>query len=237
MPLTLSRPLTEDGRMRWLRANAFWVLVAATVATFLVALAWGSADLRLTGSLLATVVVVALTRWAVLELRAWGARPVALAPVVALGILAIALQIAPLVLSMDWVRGTLIVIAWGGILLAYVAPEKVVSITGGPRPEWSLLRESAALAKDVRGMTDEEFAASEQVITARVRDLDRYRTPHTTDYIDVYQRLSLADEPLDAKQVQAARLAELERGLLRSLGSRPAWATELGGNRPTAEGA
>jgi len=213
------------------------VLVAVTVATFLVALSWGSADLRLTGSLLATVVVVVLTRWAVVELRAWGARPIAVAVVVALGILAIALQIAPLVLSMDWVRGSLIVIAWGGILLGYVAPEKVVSITGGPRPAWSLLRECAALARDVRGMTDEEFAASEEIITSRVRGLDRYRTPQTTDYIDAYQRLSLADESIEAKEQQAARLAERERALLRSLGPRPAWATELGGSTPTAEGA
>jgi hypothetical protein len=223
--------------MRWLRANAFWVLVAATVATFLVALSWGSADLRLTGSLLATVVVVVLTRWAVLELRAWGARPLAVVAVVALGILAIALQIAPLVLSMDWVRGSLIVIAWGGILLAYVAPERVVSIAGGPRPEWALLRECAALGKDVRSMSDEEFAAAGEAITARLRALDRYRTPHTSAYIDTFQRLNLEDEPIEAKEQQAVRLAELERELLRTLGPRPAWAVELGGGTPTAEGA
>jgi len=223
--------------MRWLRANAFWVLVAATVGTFLVALSWGSADLRLTGSLLATVVVVVLTRWAVVELRAWGARPVAVALVVALGILAIALQVAPLVLSMDWVRGSLIVLAWGGLLLSYVAPEKVVSVAGGPRPEWSLLRECAVLGKDVRGMTDEEFAASGDAITARLHGLDRYRTPRTAAFIDTFQRLNLEDEPIEAKQQQAARLAELEGELLRALGPRPAWAVELGGGTPTAEGA
>jgi hypothetical protein len=233
-PLTLATRLVEHRRMRWLRADAFWVLVAATVATFTAALWTQSAPLRLIGSLLATLVVVVLTRWAIIELRRWGARPTAVAVVALLGLLAVALQIVPLVLTMDWIRASLIVVAWGGLLVGYVAPELVVRLTGGPRAAWSLLRERAALGNDVRRMTDAEFAAAGDVITARVQALDRYRTPTTNEYIDVFQRLSLADEPVEAKRQQAARLAEMERELLRSLGPSPAWAAELGAGAPAA---
>ena len=62
-----------------------------------------------------------------------------------------------------------------------------------------------------------------------VAHADRYRTPATSEYIDAFQRLSLADEPIDVKQEQAARLSELERDLLRSLGPSPAWTAELDG--------
>ena len=218
--------------MRRLGADAFWLLVAATVATYTAALWTQSSLLRVVGSLLATLVVVVLTRWAIVELRRWGARPAAVVLVATLGVLAVALQIAPLVLEMDWVRASLIVVAWGGLLIGYVSPELVVRVTGGPRAAWSLLRERAVLWNDVRNLTDEQFAAAGDAIAARVRGLDRYRTPQTTAYIDAFQRLALADEPAEAKEQQAARLSELESELMRSLGPSPAWTAELGGAVP-----
>ena len=90
--------------MRWLRANSFTVLITITVALFMASLTWQSSPLHLVASLLVAVTVVFLTRWAVTAIRAWGARPAAIAGVLALAALALAMQVLPLIVEMGWIR-------------------------------------------------------------------------------------------------------------------------------------
>lgn len=213
--------------MRWLRANSVPLLLVATVATFMAALTWQSSPLHLVASVIVSVVVVVLTRSAITGLRAWGARPIAIVGVVALAGLALAIQVVPLVIEMGWARSVVIFVAWAGLLLAVVEPSSIVRVSGGPRAEWSLLRERAALWHDVGGMTDEQRDAAAETIEARIRALDRFRTPKTSAYIDTFQELALGDEPDEAKERLAVRLSTMEGDLLRSLGATPAWEAEF----------
>ena len=69
-------------------------------------------------------------------------------------------------------------------------------------------------------------------IEARVRGFDRYRTPATAAYIDLFQRLTFGDDPSEVKEQLAAGLSELEGDLVRSLGVPPAWEVEYGRYAP-----
>jgi hypothetical protein len=233
--LTVAAQSGDDGAMRWLRANSSLVLITATVATFMAALTLQAGPLHLVASLLVAVTVVLLTRFALTAVRAWGARPAAIVAVLALAGLALAMQVVPLIVDMSWIRVLLIVLAWGGLLLASVEPRLFVRAVGGPQAAWSLLRERAALWNDIRDMTDEQLATSD-VIQVRVRGFDRYRTPDTAEYIDVFQRLTFGDDPPEVKEQLAARLSRLESDLVRSLGVPPAWEVEFGRYAPAAEG-
>jgi len=213
--------------MRWLRANSILMLTAATVATFMAALTLQSSPLHLAASVAVAVVVVVLTRWAIREIRAWGARPIGIVAALALAGLALAMQVIPLVVEMGWIRAALIVAAWGGLLLAAAEPRIFVRLSGGPRAEWSLLRERAALWNDVRGLSEEEIAAAGATIETRVRGLERYRTSHTAAYIDTFERLTLGDEPDEVKGRLAADFGTMETDLLRSLAVTPAWEAEF----------
>ena len=230
--LTLAAHSGDDGAMRWLRANSSLLLITATVATFMAALTLQAGPVHLVASLLVAVTVVVLTRFAIAAIRAWGARPAAIVAVLALAGLALAMQVIPLVVDMSWIRVLLIVLAWGGLLLASVEPRLFVRASGGPQAAWSLLRERAALWNDIRDLTDEQLAADPNLIEARVRGFDRYRTPTTAAYIDVFQRLTFDDDPPDVKEQLAARLSELEGDLVRSLGVPPAWEVEFGRYAP-----
>jgi hypothetical protein len=221
--------------MRSIRADPFAVLLTATVALFMAALTWQSSPLHLVASVLVAVVVVALARRALGEIRAWGARPMAVAGVVALAGLALAAQVVPLVVDLGWLRVVLIVVAWGGLLLAMIEPGAFVRVMGGPRVEWELLRDRAALWRDVRGLSDEQLAAAQPTIGARVQALDRYRAPTTEAYIDAFQRLILGDDPPEIQQRLAARMSQLEAELLRTLGPRPAWDDEAVGSPPVPD--
>ena len=233
--LTLAARPPDDGPMRWLRANSFPLLIAATVALFMAGLTLQAGPLHLAASLLVAVTVVFLARGAVTAIRAWGARPAAILAVLALAGLALAMQVLPLIVEMSWMRVILIGIAWGGLLLASVEPEWFVRATGGPRAAWSLLRERAALWHDLRDLTDDQLAGAQDQIEARAHGFDRYRTPQTTDYIDVFQRLAFGDDPPEVKEQLAVRLAHLETDLVRSLGVPPAWEVEFGRYAPAAD--
>ena len=226
--LTIAPGSGDDGAMRWLRANSVLVLLVATVATFMAALTWQSSPLHLVASVIVSVVVVVLTRAAIAGLRAWGARPIAIGGVLALAGLALAIQVVPLVIDMGWARSVVIFVAWAGLLLAVVEPSSIVRASGGPRAEWSLLRERAALWHDVGEMTDEQRDTAADMIEARIRAMDRFRTPHTAAYIDAFQELALGDEPDEAKERLAVRFATMEGDLLRSLGATPAWDADFG---------
>jgi hypothetical protein len=108
-------------------------------------------------------------------------------------------------------------LAWAGILLYGFAPRWVVAHTGGPRHEWSLLRERRSIWIDMDVMTDEEGRA-------RTLALDRYRSPRTSEYIDLYQSLMLGPAEPDAGARE--RFLALEDDLRASLRARPAWEDE-----------
>jgi hypothetical protein len=230
--LTLAAHSGDDGAMRWLRANSSLLLITATVATFMAALTLQAGPVHLVASLLVAVTVVVLTRFALTAIRAWGARPAAIVAVLALAGLALAMQVVPLVVEMGWIRVLLIVLAWGGLLLASVEPRMFVRATGGPQAAWSLLRERAALWNDIRDLTDEQLAAEPNLIPGRVSAFDRYRTPGTAAYIDIFQRLTFGDDPPEVKEQLAGRLSQLEGDLVRSLGVPPAWEVEFGRYAP-----
>jgi len=73
-----------------------------------------------------------------------------------------------------------------------------------------------------------EHQAMAQVnVRERVLAADRYRTPVTSEYIDLYEKLMLDDLDDAAAAQVGPRFVELEDQLRRSLGARPAWEDEI----------
>jgi hypothetical protein len=90
-------------------------------------------------------------------------------------------------------------------LIAIYQPDLVVRYTGGPRREWSLLRDTHALDR-------ERSTIGVEALAARLDALEAYRTPRTAAYLDAYR--ADPDDP---------RVAELAAGLRATFGARPLW--------------
>jgi hypothetical protein len=177
--------------------------------------------------LLACSLAALIAYLAIWRLRVYGGRSIALAVPVALALLYVAMEIAGLLVPIPTViRAAVVVVAWGGLLVAWLAPEVVVEAMGGPRPEWLLLRERAMLWLDLESMA-EVPGTDPMNVRERVLAADRYRTPVTNEYIDLYERLMLDDLDEAAAARVGPRFVELEDQLRRSLGARPAWEDEV----------
>jgi hypothetical protein len=220
------RPRTRS--IRIIRPELVPVLAAAAILTRIAYLANRDPLLLLVTVPLAWALAALVAYLAVWLLRAQGARFVAIAAPIALATLYVVMELLDLFVSLPGqVRAAFILASWGGLLVCWLWPDAVVALTGGPRPEWSLLRERAMLWLDLEAMSDDERRERVPEIEARVAALERYRTPATTEYIDLFRRLLLEDLAPDQGEVMAARFAELELSLRRSLRARPAWEDEV----------
>jgi hypothetical protein len=213
--------------MRVIRPELVPVLAFAAIATRLAYVSTNSEILLFVTVLLACTLAALIAYLAIWRLRVYGARPTAFAVPVALAGLYVAMEIAGLLVTIPTVvRASVVVVSWGGLLVAWLAPEAVVDATGGARPEWSLLRERALLWIDLEAMTESQAMAQVNV-RDRVLAADRYRTPATSEYIDLYEKLMLDDLDDAAAAQVGPRFVELEEQLRRSLGARPAWEDEI----------
>jgi hypothetical protein len=223
--------------MRLIRPELVPVLAIAAIATRVGYVISQSVVLLFVTVLLACSLAALIAYLAIWRLRVYGGRPVAFAVPVALALLYVAMEIAGLLVSIPTiVRAAVVVVAWGGLLVAWLAPEVVVEAMGGPRPEWSLLRDRAMLWIDLEAMTDAQHPAPVD-LRERVLAADRYRTPITNEYIDLYERLMLDDLDEAAAAKVGPRFVELEGQLRRSLGARPAWEDEVDARTRAANGA
>ena len=213
--------------MRVIRPELVPVLAFAAIATRLAYVVANSTILLFTSVLLACVLAALIAYLATWRLRVYGARPMAFAVPVALSALYVAMEFAGLLVTIPTlVRAAVVVVSWGGLLVAWLAPEVIVDAMGGPRPEWSLLRDRALLWMDLERMTEQQAMAQVNV-RERVLAADRYRTPATSEYIDLYEKLMLDDLDDAAAAQVGPRFVELEDQLRRSLGARPAWEDEI----------
>jgi hypothetical protein len=73
----------------------------------------------------------------------------------------------------------------------------------------------------------ESQAMAQVNVRDRVLAADRYRTPATSEYIDLYEQLMLDNLDDAAAAKVGPRFVELEEQLRRSLGARPAWEDEI----------
>lgn len=213
--------------MRVIRPELVPVLAFAAIATRVGYVISQNAALLFVTVLLACSLAALIAYLAIWRLRVYGGRRIAFAVPVALALLYVAMEIAGLLVTIPTiVRAAVVVVAWGGLLVAWLAPEVVVDAMGGPRAEWSLLRERAMLWIDLEAMTESQAMAQVNV-RDRVLAADRYRTPATNEYIDLYERLMLDDLDEVAAAKVGPRFVELEEQLRRSLGARPAWEDEI----------
>jgi hypothetical protein len=213
--------------MRVIRPELVPVLAFAAIATRVAYLVTNSTVLLFVTVLLACTLAGLIAYLAIWRLRVYGGRPIAFAVPVALAALYVAMEFAGLLVTIPTlVRAVVVVVSWGGLLVAWLAPEAVVDAMGGPRPEWSLLRDRALLWIDLEAMTEHQAMAQVNV-RERVLAADRYRTPVTSEYIDLYEKLMLDDLDDDAAAQVGPRFVELEEQLRRSLGARPAWEDEV----------
>src|SRR5262249_41560479 len=147
---------------------------------------------------------------AIWRLRVHGARRIAYLVPIGLAALYVAMEIAGLLVTIPTiVRAAIVVVAWGGLLVAWLAPEVGGDAMGGPRPEWSLLRDRALLWVDLESMSDAQ-RSDPTIVRDRVLAADRYRTPVTNEYIDLYQRLMLDNLDEAAAAKVGPRFVELE---------------------------
>jgi hypothetical protein len=107
--------------------------------------------------------------------------------------------------------------AAAGALLAMTSPRLLVKVTGGPRLEMLLLRESWSIIRDVNRLRPAIAEPVASQLKARTIGLNQYRKPLTARYIDAFQHVILADPELDGSdlrhgidEIQAAEL-ELAR--------------------------
>lgn len=223
--------------MRLIRPELVPVLAIAAIATRVGYVISQSVVLLFVTVLLACSLAALIAYLAIWRLRVYGGRPIAFAVPVALALLYVAMEIAGLLVTIPTIaRAAVVVVAWGGLLVAWLAPEVIVEAMGGPRPEWSLLRERAMLWIDLEAMSDAQHAAPVD-LRERVLAADRYRTPVTNEYIDLYERLMLDDLDEAAAAKVGPRFVELEGQLRRSLGARPAWEDEVDARTRAASGA
>lgn len=215
--------------------TVWWLLlVAALGIASLAARTIDSRPLDALVELLAIAVVLLFGWWARWELRRSGARPwvvsavlVVVACLIGISVLRLVWLVAPpasapyrMVEIVDAVLFITLTVAW-------MAPTWVVRLLGGPRPEWSVLRERATIWLDIEQMGVGEATERDVEIRARVRAMDRFRSPATAEYIDTYQMMMLSDQPAEVKDLEGARFVELEAHLHRSLGARPTWGDEV----------
>lgn len=120
--------------------------------------------------------------------------------------------------------GLLLLIA--ALILIY-RPEQVIRMTGGPRPEWLVLREGRELALLVRERGGPEAAARDPEVHERLAALDALERPSTAEYLRLVRATLLADPAAPGQAEVRARLAEADAALRASLGARPAWEREL----------
>jgi hypothetical protein len=213
--------------MRVIRPELVPVLAVAAVATRVGYAITDSVGLLFTTVLLACSLAALIAYLAIWRIRVYGGRPIAFAAPIALALLYVAMEIAGLLVTIPTiVRAVVVVVAWGGLLVAWLAPEVVVEAMGGPRPEWSLLRDRAMLWVDLEAVARAPHPAQLD-LRERVLAADRYRTPATNEYIDLYEQLMLDDLDETAAARVGPRFVELEDQLRRSLGARPAWEDDV----------
>jgi len=221
--------------MRVIRPELVPILAFAAIATRVAYVITESAGLLFATVLLACSLAALIAYLAIWRLRVYGGRRIAFAVPVALALLYVAMEIAGLLVTIPTVvRAAVVVVAWGGLLVAWLAPEVVVEAMGGPRPEWSLLRERAMLWVDLEAVSQAPHAAPLD-LRERVLSADRYRTAATNEYIDLYEQLMLDDLDETAAARVGPRFVELEDQLRRSLGARPAWEDEVDERTRAAE--
>lgn len=219
---------TRGRSVRILRPELVPILAAAAILTRIAYLANRDPLLLLITVPLAWALAALVAYLAVWLVRAQGGRSLALAAPVAFAALYVVMELVDLFVTLPGqARAVLIVISWGGLLTCWLWPDALVALTGGPRPEWSLLHERAMLWLDLEAMTDEQRTTAAPDLEARLQALERYRTPTTTEYLDLFRRLLLEDLAPDEGEVMAARFAELELAMRRSLGARPAWEDDV----------
>jgi hypothetical protein len=209
--------------IRIIRPELVPILAAAAILTRVAYLANRDPLLLLVTVPLAWALAALVAYLAVWLLRAQGARPIAIAAPITLAAVYVVMELVDLFVTLPGqVRAVFILISWGGLLVCWLWPDAVVALTGGPRPEWSLLRERAMLWLDL-----EATGGAPPDIEARVKALERYRRPATAEYLDLFRRLLMEDLAPDQGEIMAARFAELELSMRRSLRARPAWEDEL----------
>jgi hypothetical protein len=214
--------------VRIIRPELVPVLAAAAILTRIAYLANRDPLLLLITVPLAWALAALVAYLAVWLIRAQGGRSLALAAPIAFAVLYVVMELVDLFVSLPGqARSVLIVVSWGGLLTCWLWPDAVVAITGGPRPEWALLRERALLWLDLEAAGADPQAAQPPDVEARLRSLERYRTPATTEYLDLFRHLLTEDIAPEKGEVMAARFAELELAMRRSLGARPAWEDEV----------
>lgn len=164
--------------------------------------------------LLATLGLLGMGLLGARDLRRKGAKPVAMALVLALPIVIGALFEGTALLGWPLVLPIAAAAVFAGTPLC---PECLIRLSGGPRP---LVALGEAVIQISRLCLDFEYApdaATKQVLAGRVlerlRRLDRIRRPATTEYIDLFQEEIghfVEGTPWPSHEAKYRRLHELE---------------------------
>ena len=223
--------------MNALRANWWLVPLFALFIAIQADLLLDAPITAVIAALLHIPVAVMLGWWSRLNLQRAGAQPllVSLISIVVIALVGSSLLRAfwaiappgPMPDLLLWLRWLAEAALWVAVTFGWMVSNSIVRFLGGPRSEWSALRERATIWIDIEEMGEEEVTRRDAEIAARIRAMDRFRSPATAEYIDTYQMLMLGDESEDVKEVARARFRDLETSLRRSLGTRPTWVDEI----------
>jgi hypothetical protein len=153
------------------------------------------------------------------ELQRYGARRFAYMVAAAAGLLVVGLWLA----DGSYVQGPWWILPALVLLAAVTLPDRFVNLTGGPQAEWGLVRSfELAAAHLAIARTEEEAAAGIDAL----RRLDRWRTPRTSEFIDLVQ--STYGTPAEERPPdQVDRLERLRRRLWAGLRPKPGWTEEV----------
>jgi hypothetical protein len=165
------------------------------------------------------------------QARSWGLRSSAVPLIWLFGVLWSISEAAHLIVAYPTPLRQIDLVLEGVAVLALVvgafAPKQFVRFTGGPSAEWLLLRERAAIAFGPSVGRDDTTPAEEAAFEARLRDLDRYRSPRTAEFIDLFQEWFRMPEPTPETTADQQRWLDhfhaVEWSLFLSLKVRPSW--------------
>jgi hypothetical protein len=168
---------------------------------------------------------------AVSQARSWGLRSSAVPVIWLLGALWLIAEVGTDLVTyptplrqMNLVIGGVAVVI---LLVGTCAPRQFVRFTGGPSAAWLVLRERAAITFGTTIGRDDTTPAEEAAFEARLKDLDRYRTPRTAEFIALFQEWFRRSEPTPETAADEQRwldhFHDVEWSLVLSLKVRPSW--------------
>jgi hypothetical protein len=169
------------------------------------------------------IVALAIAVWTQLDtrVRSYGGG-LAASVVVGIGLALLIASLIPGLFPFEVGLGVLV----AAFLFIY-RPDVVVRVTGGPRREWSALREGRELAVLVAERGGPRSATADPEIHSRLAGLSSLETASTREYLGLVRETLLADPDAPGIEEARSRLAAADAALRASLRARPTWERSL----------